>query len=516
MVLKNTYTAIAKTAALLLLGSLYSCGTYNTKTTIETDLYNGQFKKAVEGIDSNAFLKKNRNRLLYLMEKGKMEHLLGNYKESNALFEKAYIMIDDQIMTNMGQLVASKLTNSMAEPYKGEDFEKVTIHYYMALNYFQLGLPNEALVEAKRIDIKLRELNEKYPNNKNKYSRDAFSQILQGLIYESTGDINNAFIAYRNAAEIYDAEGGNFFGTPMPEQLKYDLARTAKQMGFIDEYNTYLKKYSLEPIGLVTTSGNGTPVQPTPAVPAGEAIVFWENGLVPAKDQIILNFSAGEYWFYASYMEDGVVQDIILPIPMGFDVGTVNAIAIPKYRKRDSFYSRATLVVNGTEMPFQTGQDFYTIAKQCLKDRMLREVVDIVTRFAAKKAASAGMAALGKEMFGEDGEDIFRLGGDIAGAATEKADTRNWQSLPATISYARIPLQEGENQFTIKKYGPEGIVDTDTITIPFKKGLQIVNYYDLGRTQVIPQTIEAAPAVAPVTESTENTATVNSGSQIKP
>ncbi|MHA3788634.1 COG3014 family protein [Flavobacterium hauense] len=498
MILKNIASFFSKTAVLLLLAGLYSCGTYNTKTTIEADLYNGQFKKAVENIDSNKFLNKERNRLLYLMEKGKMEHLLGNYKESNALLEKAYIMIEDKITINAGQVVASKLTNPMAEPYRGEDFEKVTIHYYMALNYFHLGLPNEALVEAKRINIKLLELNDKYPNNKNKYSSDAFSQILQGLIYESTGDTNNAFIAYRNAAEIYDADGGNFFGIAMPEQLKYDLARTAKQMGFMDEYNKYLKQYKLEPIELVKTGKNGLAVQPNPPVAAGEAIIFWENGLAPAKDQIILNFSAGEYWFYASYMEDGVVQDIILPIPMGFDLGTVNAIAIPKYRKRESFYSKATVLVNGAEMPLQTGQDFYPIAKQCLKDRMLREVVSIVTRFAAKKAASAGMAALGKEMFGKDGEDIFRLGGDIAGAATEKADTRNWQSLPATIGYARVPLQEGENKFTIKKYGQGGIVDTDTITIPFKEGLQIVNYFDLGRTQVFPDAVpsETTPVSA--------------------
>ncbi len=498
MVFKNTVTAISKTAAVLLLAGLYSCGTYNTKTTIEADLYNGQFKKAVEGIDSNSFLNKGRNRLLFLMEKGKIEHLLGNYKKSNALLEQAYILIDDKIKANAGQFVAAKFTNPMAEPYKGEDFEKVTIHYYMALNYFHLGLPNEALVEAKRIDIKLLELNQKYPENKNKYSRDAFSQILQGLIYESTGDTNNAFIAYRNAAEIYDSNGGTYFGVAMPDQLKYDLARTAKQMGFTDDYNRYLKKYSLQPIELPRTGPNGTTVQTSPATPSGEAIIFWENGLAPAKDQIILTFSAADHWFYASYMEDGELIDLFLPVPLGFNAGTVSAVAIPKYRKRQSFYSKAAVMVNGSEMPFQTGQDFNTIAKQCLKDRMLREIVDIVARFAAKKAASAGLAALGKGMFGNDGEDIFRISGDIAGAATEKADTRNWQSLPATISYARVPLKEGENSFTIKKYGPNGVVDTDTLTIPFKKGLQIVNYFDLGRTQVIPGTPIASPAaVAP-------------------
>lgn len=497
MVFKNTVSAFAKTAAMLLLAGTYSCGTYNTKTTIEADLYNGNFKKAVESIDKNKFLNKDRNRLLYLMEKGKIEHLRGNYTESNALLEQAYIMIDDKIRTNVGQAVASKLTNPMALPYKGEDFEKVTIHYYMALNYFHLGKPAEALVEAKRIDIKLLELNQKYPENKNKYSRDAFSQILQGIIYESTGDINNAFIAYRNAAEIYDADGGSFFGVPMPDQLKKDLVRTAKLMGFENEYNLYLKKYNVAPYQPVVTGKNGIPVQPVPAVPTGEAVIFWENGLAPAKDQIVLSFSAADHFFYATYMEDGKVVDLFLPVPIGFNVGTVNAIAIPKYRTRQSFYSSAVVMADGKEMRFQLGQDFNSIAKQCLKDRMLREVVELVTRFAAKKAGSAGLSALGKEMFGKDAGDIFGLAGDIAGAATEKADTRNWQSLPATISYTRVSLKEGINTFEIRKFGPNNIVDTDKLTIPYQKGLQIVNYFDLGRTQVIPLATPPATAVQP-------------------
>lgn len=493
MVFKNTVSAISKTAAILLLTGLYSCSTYNTKTTIEADLYSGNFNKAIEGIDKNKFLLKDRNRLLYLMEKGKIEHLRGNYNKSNALLEQAYIMIDDKIKTNVGQAVASKLTNPMAEPYKGEDFEKVTIHYYMALNYYNLGMPSEALVEAKRINIKLNELNEKYPENKNKYNRDAFSQILQGIIYESTGDINNAFIAYRNAAEIYDADGGNFFSVPMPDQLKKDLVKTAKQMGFTEEYNAYLKKYNVPPVELEKVGKDGTMPKPT-----AEAIIFWENGLAPAKDQIVLNFSATKHVFYASYMDDNVMQDILLPIPMGFDVGTVNTIAIPKYRTRPSFYSKAFVIVDGKEIPFDLGQNFNSIAKQCLKDRMLREIVDVVARFAVKKASSEGLGALGKQLFGDDGKDLFKLGGDIAGAATEKADTRNWQSLPATISYARVPLKEGENKFVIKKYGPQGVIDTDTITIPYKKGLQIVNYFDLGRTQVIPLASQNTLAPNPV------------------
>jgi len=200
----NTTPTALRLVALLFLIAFQSCGTYNTQTSdIESNLFNGDFNQAITNIDKNKFLLKDRNRLLYLMEKGKVEHLRGNYEVSNALLEEAYIIIDDRINTNVGQAIAAKVTNAMAEPYKGEDFEKVTIHYYKALNYFQLGLPDAALVEAKRINLKLYQLNEKYSDNKNKYSEDAFSQILQGILYEATGDINNAFIAYRNAEEIY-------------------------------------------------------------------------------------------------------------------------------------------------------------------------------------------------------------------------------------------------------------------------------------------------------------------------
>ena len=496
---KNIIATSVKAVPVLLLIALQSCGTYNSKTSeIENDLLNGNFDNAIVNIDKNKFLKKDRNKLLYLLEKGKLEHLKGNYEASNNLLEQAYIMIDDKIKTNVGQAIAGKFTNPMAEPYKGEDFEKVTIHYYKALNYFQLGMPDEALVEAKRINIKLLEFNEKYSENKNKYTEDAFSQILQGILYESTGDINNAFIAYRNAEGIFSKDGGRFFGVAMPEQLKQDLLRTSRQLGFIQEHNDYRKKFGIDPDPVTAKKeapkkGKGKnkkedekpAPEPIAPMPTGEAVVFWENGLSPAKDQIVITASGGSGIFYGSYMDGDQMEEILIPIPVGTDIGSINAIAIPKYRKRENYYTKAAIVVNDKEQQFELGQDFYPIAKQCLKDRMLRETINLVLRFATKKAGSAFLGALAEQALGSTAGEVTKLGADAAGAATEKADTRNWQSLPATISYARVPLKEGDNKFILRKYGPQGI-DTDTLTIPYKRGLQIVNYFDLGRTQIIP------------------------------
>lgn len=43
---------------------------------------------------------------------------------------------------------------------------------------------------------------------------------LQGIIYEMGGDINNAFIAYRNAADVYLQSNDTYYGVELPGQLK--------------------------------------------------------------------------------------------------------------------------------------------------------------------------------------------------------------------------------------------------------------------------------------------------------
>jgi hypothetical protein len=477
--------------ALLFLCSCAAQNTYKAKTSnVETNLFDGDFKVAIANIDQNQFLQKERNKLLYYLEKGKVEHLAGNYEKSNEYFELAYMMIDDKIKTNFGQGVAAKLTNPMAAPYKGEDFEKVTLHYYKALNFFHLGKPDDALVEAKRINIKLLALNDKYTKNKNKYSADAFSQIIQGILYEAVGDVNNAFIAYRNAAEIYSANGNQYFGVPMPEQLKRDLIRTSAKLGFTAEMKAYQKAFNMAPAvtaksvvkkPVKSTRGAKAPVAkaaaPKTPVVIGELIVFWENGLGPVKGQTKITASGMTGGSVGSYSDEE--NDIFIPVPVGVNIG-LNAIAIPKYIARDSYYSRASVIVNNNEHYFELSQDFNQIAKQCLKDRMLREAIDIALRFGSKKAVSKGLGLLAQNYLGSTAGTLTSLAADGVNMATEKADTRNWQTLPATISYLRIPLKEGLNTFALKKYGVNGI-NEDSFQVTGKPGLQVMSYSDLGR-----------------------------------
>ena len=46
--------------------------------------------------------------------------------------------------------------------------------------------------------------------------------------------------------------------------------------------------------------------------------------------------------------------------------------------------------------------------------------------------------------------EVAGLALGIANVAIEKSDTRNWQSLPNQVHYARIPLKKGQNKVELK------------------------------------------------------------------
>lgn len=472
----------------LYLGSCATAGRYQDKNQeVFAQMEFSNFQAASLSLDAMSFFQKDRNKLLYFMEKGKLEHMLGNFARSNSFFEQAYILLDDGIKNSVGTSIVSNLSNPMMEKYKGEDFEKVLIHYYKALNFYQLGKADTALIEAKRINIKLNELNDKYPDNKNKYQYDAFAQILQGVIYESLSQTNDAFIAYRNAEKIYDDNGGIYMGVATPLQLKKDLLRTSKMLGFTQEHKDYLKKYPNTPVETIKNS----------------AIVFWENGLGPKKSQMTLSANGALGTFVGTYSDDNT--QIILPIPAGLNIG-INVVAFPEYIKGTPAFQKASLQIDGREQYLEVSQDLTAIAKQCLKDRAFRDALKTAARFATKKAASFGLKKLAGHFGGALAEDLVGLGADAVGAATEKADTRNWQSLPATISYTRVALPEkGEKKIPMTKYGSQTVVDT--IILKASDRMQIISLFDINNSAMGGSNVVQGNAVAGTATVSGNTIT---------
>ncbi len=135
---KNMVRALAVLSLMLF---LFSCATYNTRIgNYYAEVRNGNYKKADVDLEKVKLIKARRNQLLYMLEKGKVTHLLKQYDSSNIYFNQADVFMED-VRTTAGDIALGTLLNPMMQTYKGEDFEKFMVHYYKALNY---SLPGTA------------------------------------------------------------------------------------------------------------------------------------------------------------------------------------------------------------------------------------------------------------------------------------------------------------------------------------------------------------------------------------
>jgi hypothetical protein len=439
----------------------FQCRTYyQINIDYNTQLQSHNYSEAEKSLEKLKLLHKQRNELLLVLEKGKVAHLQKNYAESNVYFNKADLLIEDYNKVVKDYLVSATI-NSQLSFYKPEEFEKVLIHYYKALNYIYLSNYEDALVEAKRINLQLQQLGDKYKVDKNRYSKDAFAHILMGLIYEATSDIGNAFIAYRNALEIYQTNGDVYMNVPLPNQLKKDVIRCASLNGFTDIQNNYEKEF-----GITFNKQD---------VPNKELILFWENGLSPVKEEWSVNFTVlpGQTGFVTI-----VNTDLGISIPFQLNnSNTVSAsdfkmirLAFPKYTDRQSLYSDITVHVGSKNYKTELIEDVNTIARQTLKDRFANEITSALSRLIVKQATEIALQKQNKEL----GAVL-----SVVNSATEKADTRQWQSLPNQISYARIPL-ENEIQLSTTIISINGQTKKEEFDLPKNNNpLSFMNIYNL-------------------------------------
>lgn len=473
---------------LLCIPVLFSCATYQRKLSAYYQQVDaGHYERADALLSSNGFLQRDRNQLLYYMEKGKLFHLRGLYDSSNLYFNKADDFIEEK-RKSAGDVFLGASVNPMLQTYLGEDHERFLIHYYKAINYLQLGNTEGARVEARRIQLSEDALNDK-TRKENKYQQDAFALILQGLLYEAAGEANNAFISYRNAAELYLRSGGNYYGVALPNQLKQDLISAARASGFGDQADYYAN---------ATKAKEEMNMQPA----GGWLVVFIETGSAPVKQEIRYSVTQGANGFYF-YGNDGLRQDIFIDRNRFNDnqLSQIRntTIAIPYYQPR-SFNSPAVQIrLNGNNYRAEDVANMNALCARLMQERMGKEIANALIRQLVKKVAEKGSEAIAtaaaqksdtkkdgtkkteaeKRKDAQNAEAIGAAVGlimNVVNSATEKADTRNWQSLPAFIQYVRIPLQAGVNTIELSAGNQQ-----KTITVQGNGGIQLQNWIVRGR-----------------------------------
>ena len=482
--MKSNLFLLKKKILCLILGLaavlLNSCQTYYFANEEFNNAYRaGNFEYCKKWLDKHKPGKNSKTKFLYKANVGMISFIQNENEISNMAFEDAFLLAEDY-RKKAEENVAALLTNPKRITYRGERYELLLLNYFKAITQLKANNPENALIEARRLIRKLNVLQDQGKNDK--YSSDGFILWMVGAVFESVGEINNAYIYYKKAYESYLGEFGNIVRFSAPQQLKYDLIRSAYQAGFETEGQVFESKTGLK--NQVLDPENGT------------ALILLHKGLGPVKDENRITFQlvkgvGGAVTF--NNQEMGFSIPFFLPPgeannPNRFDNLKIITMALPKYVNRTWYWQNIHAKINGQRYDFQNGTNLEEIAKADLGDRTGRELATAISRVAIKQAVQYA-ATQATESAVKDGKkndknknqqadlagSLVNLAFTIANTATEVADTRNWQTLPAAIEVLRISLPPGKQNLKLEGNGKDGKQLNQNIELNIVKGQTTVH-----------------------------------------
>src|SRR5262249_1954933 len=150
------FASIAVPCLLLLSGC---AGDYVARTSGTRQAYQRyNYQDALVQLDKEVKSGPQIDHLLALMEDGMVLHSAGKYEESIAVLAEADKLSQQLDVVSISEEAKVLLTNEREKAYRGEDFEKLMISALQALNYAELGKDEDALVEVRRVNERLRKM----------------------------------------------------------------------------------------------------------------------------------------------------------------------------------------------------------------------------------------------------------------------------------------------------------------------------------------------------------------------
>ena len=413
---------------LLIIFLLTGCGGYKFSEVIKP-LENGQPETAYTYLQKHAPKKPD---IPFLFELGLVAHYADHFTESSAALDQARDIAEDRYTKSVSKEVGSLVTSDKLRPYAGTRYERLLIHYYQALNYVYQGQLDGALVECRRATNLINYF--KGEDEKYDFFGAAFLAHLSAMLFEATGELNDAFISYRQAAEYYQ-NAAEKTGVEIPKDIGHSLVRSARKLGFTDEAAHYRQQYGEPP--------------PRPA-DTGELILFYESGYVPHKREENLIFpilktdkvdEPAKFVPTLIGRRGKVYEDVKLEYLL--------RVAIPTIDSRRPQYRGIEVAVGNEKADGQLVEDVEKIAIETLNAQGLiiltRTLVRALGKYLLFRQANKQHEALG-------------LLTNLAGVVTEQADTRSWKTLPNQIFVVRMSLPAGNHTLNLSFLDANGRV----------------------------------------------------------
>lgn len=460
-------------ALLITVWVVQGCASYSDKTALVRGFYQGQdYDLALAKLEESPLKTEDRNRLLYQLEKAQILDRQGDLKASRAALLRADKIADDLYTTSISAQLTSFVVNDASTEYEGEDFEVVAIHIALALSFLEEQDLKGALVEARKINSKLGEINHRYSDHKNRYTEDAFARYLAGMIYEASGNDDSAIVDYKRSIKAYDELYGPQFGVKAPLGLLRSYYRVLQRRGRYSQARTFLKGRSLSKADL-----------DLPPASYGRVVVIHEVDTINGK----VNADHLMPWS-DKYMRFSFPQIAPTPYPAAQSAAVRAAQAaalaeakaeaqakakaeaeakakaegkglagakgakpkpIPRVKvgpmSRGFGIARAGSTGNRTIHRPEMVQDMNIIAHHTLEDRRGRIFAKSVARLIVKDQ----LAQKAQKEFGP----VAGLLVGIAGMATETGDTRSWALLPAAYQVSELYLPAGRHKVVVHHRG---------------------------------------------------------------
>lgn len=377
-----------------------------------------------------------RDSLLYYLDTGTVLHDAGQSAQSDARFALAQDRIDALFTQSVTAHAGQYLINDLTVPYQPAPYERALTYYYRAMNFLDRGDVSGALVEANKAVFYLAQLR----GSKQKGWRDdPFVQYFSSLVFESAGKLDDARIARTRALNAYAALNG----------------------------------------------AGGLTVRPEFEAPVrgwGEVVLVHANGVMPLKISQTFQVAWGRLWPLIQTLEEGRDADPALQnaIMAGL-LGNSITVAYPVLQAQP-------YVIKTSEAVTQDGRIYRTVlmgdvsgaAETDLKENEAATLLRLALRAAAKRVAAVQAGhAVGNAADNDSAGSLTEMVVGILGAATEKADTRQWFTLPAQFRMTRFYVPAGRQDIVLRfRDGFGNIVGEHTFeNVPVSAGGRVYLHY---------------------------------------
>lgn len=400
-------------------------------------LAKGDYSSAIARIDAarnEAY--KPKDRVLFYLDMGMLLHWNGDYEESNEYLEMAERAIDENFTKSVSRAAASLLLNDNVLDYPGEDYEDIYLNLFKALNYLALNQEDDAFVEIRRIDNKVKLLDDKY-----------------GKMALELSDAEEAKVPFRPGKSYFqDSALGRYLGILLYrkdaqwDDVRIDLERIDQawklqpdihpfpQPDFTAEQKRITKDQAR--LDLIAFYGQ------SPEKTASTFYVHTEN------DLIVLATTAEDYLGKQRLDDLGVIAwpDIREGYHFKFQLPSMQKIRSRVHRVEVVISDGPTAALQAIESMENAAEETFSIKKPLIYLKTL-------TRAVAKGLATERA----KEKMVQDVDDgalsfLIRIFTDMATDQTENADLRVSRFFPAEAAVREIHLDEGVYDLRINYY----------------------------------------------------------------